>query len=142
MDSHEETVSALVWLPDDSGFMSASLDRKVVAWVKFYSISRPIEKLIFSQDASGKQADEWPGIPVRVTDMAVSPDMTRLVVIGMGYQSTASSSSDRLSTRGTSQESPPNAVGTGNGAQPSSEHCIVIYDFKAKALELCVVFVV
>jgi len=95
-----------------------------------------MEKLSFSQDASGKQADEWPGIPVRVTDMAVSPDMTRLVVIGMGYQSTTPSSADRLSTRGTSQESPsPNAVGTGSGAQPSSEHCIVIYDFKAKALE-------
>lgn len=119
VDSHEETVSALMWLPDDSGFMSASLDRKVVAW-----------------DASGKQADEWPGIPVRVTDMAVSPDMTRLVVIGMGYQSTTPSSVDRLSTRGTSQESPsPSAVGTGSGAQPSSEHCIVIYDFKAKTLE-------
>ncbi|KAL4067711.1 WD40-repeat-containing domain protein [Scleroderma yunnanense] len=119
VDSHVETVSALLWLPDDSGFMSASLDRKVVAW-----------------DASGKQVDEWPGVPVRVTDMAVSPDMRRLVVIGMGYQQTGFSPVDGLSTRGVSRESPPpNTAATGGSTQSSSENRIVVYDFKTKASE-------
>lgn len=34
LDSHEETVSALEWLPDGSGFLSAGLDRKIILWVK------------------------------------------------------------------------------------------------------------
>lgn len=30
---HDETVSALEWLPDGSGFMSGGMDRKVMFWV-------------------------------------------------------------------------------------------------------------
>ncbi|KAI6099927.1 WD40 repeat-like protein [Pisolithus croceorrhizus] len=95
LDSHMDTVSALLWLPDGSGFMSASLDRKVVAW-----------------EASGKQVDEWPGVPIRA------------VVIGMGYQPTALSP-DGLPPWGVNREPPP-----------ASGNRIVIYDFKTKATEL------
>jgi WD40 repeat protein len=33
LEAHTETVSALVWLPDDSGFISAGMDRKIIVWV-------------------------------------------------------------------------------------------------------------
>ncbi|KAI6150688.1 WD40 repeat-like protein [Pisolithus tinctorius] len=118
LDSHMETVSVLMWLPDGSGFMSASLDRKVVTW-----------------EASGKQVDEWPGVPIRVTDMAVTPDMKRLVVIGMDYQPTGPSS-EGLPPWGVTRESPPaSGIAAGSNAPSSSENCIVIYDFKTKAAE-------
>jgi WD repeat-containing protein 26 len=31
--AHHETVTALVWLPDGSGFISGALDRKIILWV-------------------------------------------------------------------------------------------------------------
>lgn len=34
--SHSDLLTALVWLPDDSGFISGSLDREVVQWVRIY----------------------------------------------------------------------------------------------------------
>jgi len=32
---HEETVTALSWLPDGSGFISGGLDRKITIWVSY-----------------------------------------------------------------------------------------------------------
>ena len=112
----------------------------------FQSVSRLMRQLKFSQDASGKQVDEWSGVPVRVTDMAISPDMKRLVVIGMGYQPAGLSSADSLSTQGGNRElPPPNTAGTGDGTQPPqppSENRIVVYDFKTKVSEQWVIRVV
>jgi WD40 repeat protein len=34
LDGHSETVTALVWLPDGSGFISGGLDRKIILWVR------------------------------------------------------------------------------------------------------------
>ena len=31
--AHDETVSAIEWLPDNSGFISGGLDRKIKIWV-------------------------------------------------------------------------------------------------------------
>lgn len=33
LTAHEDTVSALEWLPDGSGFLSGGLDRKIIHWV-------------------------------------------------------------------------------------------------------------
>ena len=35
------------------------------------------------QDADGKQRDIWGRTPIRVTDLAISPDFSRLVAVGM-----------------------------------------------------------
>lgn len=35
------------------------------------------------QDADGKQRDTWSRTPIRVTDLAITPDFTRLVAVGM-----------------------------------------------------------
>jgi len=33
LEEHSETVTAISWLPDGSGFISGGLDRKVIIWV-------------------------------------------------------------------------------------------------------------
>ncbi|KAH0830644.1 WD40-repeat-containing domain protein [Lanmaoa asiatica] len=119
--SHLETVSALVWLPDGSGFMSASLDRKIFSW-----------------DMAGKLREDWSGVPIRVTDMAVTPDMTRLVTVGMDYIAIPPATAD--TSRGVSPESTPPLTSSGNGATVNggrqSENRMIIYDLKSKAIEL------
>ncbi|EIW84917.1 WD40 repeat-like protein [Coniophora puteana RWD-64-598 SS2] len=81
LDEHQETVTALSWLPDGSGFISGSLDRKIVTW-----------------DSDGKKRDSWPISPMRITDMAISPDFSRLVTVGMTYSSPPDASGDRGSS--------------------------------------------
>jgi len=121
LDSHSETVSALVWLPDGSGFMSASLDRKIFSW-----------------DMTGKLRDEWSSVPIRVTDMAVTPDMTRLVTVGMDYIAIPTASGDV--GRDASREPTPVPASNGNGATPSggrpTENRMIVYELKSKAIEL------
>ncbi|KAH9066423.1 WD40-repeat-containing domain protein [Lactarius vividus] len=64
IEAHIETVSALAWAPDGSGFISGSQDRKINLW-----------------GFDGKQRDSW-GTTIRIADIAVSPDCTRLVAVG------------------------------------------------------------
>ncbi|OJT04343.1 WD repeat-containing protein 26 [Trametes pubescens] len=66
LEQHTDVVTALAWLPDGSGFISGGLDRKIILW-----------------DADGKLRDTWNRTPIRVTDLQVSPDFTRLVAVGM-----------------------------------------------------------
>ncbi|KAF8844876.1 WD40 repeat-like protein [Paxillus ammoniavirescens] len=116
VDSHSETVSALVWLPDGSGFMSASLDRKISSW-----------------DMAGKLRDDWTGVPIRVTDMAVAPDMKRLVTIGVGYVATPTTAD------GVAEPTPPpanNENGTAVGGTRPPDNRMIVYDLKTKAVEL------
>ncbi|KAF8350519.1 WD40 repeat-like protein [Amanita rubescens] len=72
LEEHSEPVTALAWLPDGSGFISGSLDRKVNQW-----------------DADGKLKESWGTTATRVTDLAITPDLTRLVTIGMHHQSSS-----------------------------------------------------
>lgn len=118
--------------------MSASLDRKIYSWVcaTFRGISEYVSLLL--QDMSGKLRDDWSGVPIRVTDMAVTPDMTRLVTVGMDYVAMPLATAD--SSRGVSREPtpPPTSNGNGvtvNGGRPS-ENRMIIYDLKSKAIEL------
>ncbi|KAG1877763.1 WD40-repeat-containing domain protein [Suillus subalutaceus] len=48
LENHAETVSTLVWLPDGSGFMSGSLDRKIILW-----------------DMEGELRESWNDIAIR-----------------------------------------------------------------------------
>ncbi|OAX42006.1 WD40 repeat-like protein [Rhizopogon vinicolor AM-OR11-026] len=122
LETHAETVSALVWLPDGSGFMSASLDRKIVLW-----------------DMDGELRESWNDISIRVTDAAVTPDMTRLVAVGMGYIPPPTSGS--LSRGHVRESSPPPVASNGNGntiAPRSSENRMIVYDLKTRQVELSV----
>jgi WD40 repeat protein len=43
LDAHSYTVTSLAWLPDDSGFISGSLDQKIFLWVR---LNFPIVEII------------------------------------------------------------------------------------------------
>ncbi|KAF5315776.1 hypothetical protein D9611_004875 [Ephemerocybe angulata] len=67
-ERHQETVSSIVWLADGSGFISAGLDRKIIHW-----------------NADGTVKQDWGLTTIRITDMALTPDGTRLVAVGMEH---------------------------------------------------------
>nr|ANC28035.1 WD-repeat protein [Polyporus umbellatus] len=116
LDQHTDVVTALAWLPDGSGFISGGLDRKIILW-----------------DADGKLRDQWGRTPIRVTDLMVTPDFTRLVAVGMYDMPTPPPGSNP-------QESgaPPAGPGATAGAtanKSSSETRIIIYDLASKQPE-------
>ncbi|KAG2041821.1 WD40-repeat-containing domain protein [Suillus americanus] len=118
LENHAETVSALVWLPDGSGFMSGSLDRKIILW-----------------DKEGELRESWNDIAIRVTDAAVTPDVRRLVAVGMGYNPPTALA--RVNVRDAS----PLIVSNGDGnavALRSPENRMIIYDLKTRQVELSV----
>ncbi|KAG2158482.1 WD40 repeat-like protein [Suillus bovinus] len=119
LENHAETVSALVWLPDGSGFMSGSLDRKIILW-----------------DMEGEPRESWNDIAIRVTDAAVTPDMRRLVAVGMGYNPPPTLGT---LTRANIRDASPSLVSNGNGnaAGPRPpENRLIIYDLKTGQIEL------
>lgn len=121
LENHAETVSALVWLPDGSGFMSGSLDRKIILW-----------------DMEGELRESWNDIAIRVTDAAVTPDVRRLVAVGMGYNPPPT-----LGTLGRAnvRDASPPIVSNGNGnavGPRSPENRMIIYDLKTGQVELSV----
>ncbi|PFH54156.1 hypothetical protein AMATHDRAFT_135352 [Amanita thiersii Skay4041] len=115
LDEHTETVTALAWLPDGSGFISGGLDRKIMQW-----------------DADGKLKESWGVTAIRVTDLAITPDFTRLVTIGMDHQA----SNESNTSRGTTGEHQPYATGgnaptTGNTSR-STNNRLIVYDLGSK----------
>jgi WD40 repeat protein len=110
LEAHTETVTALAWLPDNSGFISGGMDRKIILW-----------------DVHGKQRDSWGMTSIRVTDLAIAPDMRRVVALGM-YFSTPSAEHDSGAT--------PPAV----RAAPIKENRMIVYDFASKQVETLVIF--
>ncbi|KAG2061593.1 WD40 repeat-like protein [Suillus hirtellus] len=121
LENHAETVSALVWLPDGSGFMSGSLDRKIILW-----------------DMEGEPRESWNDIAIRVTDAAVTPDMRRLVAVGMGYNPPPTLGT--LARANVRDASPPivsNGNGNAVGPRPQ-ENRMIIYDLKTGQVELSV----
>lgn len=77
---------------------------------------------MLSQDADGKQRDSWGQSPIRVTDLTVTPDFTRLVAVGM-YDAPANVPG-------------PAAAASENGNQSgvggSSENRVIVYDLVTK----------
>ncbi|KAF8831105.1 hypothetical protein HHX47_DHR1000262 [Lentinula edodes] len=122
MDEHTETVTALSWLPDGSGFISGALDRKIIQW-----------------DAEGKKKLSWGLTDIRVTDLAVTPDLSRVVTIGMHVPTPSESSSLRgarnsgSSGDGTTSNSSGNPSSV-NGIAPT-ENRFVIYQLSTRQVE-------
>ncbi|KAI0780438.1 WD40 repeat-like protein [Trametes elegans] len=116
LEQHTDVVTALAWLPDGSGFISGGLDRKIILW-----------------DTDGKMRDTWGRTPIRVTDLMVTPDFTRLVAVGMydvpSIPSAANAAQDAAAAGG---------AGAGAGSAASgrvSETRIIIYDLATKQPE-------
>ncbi|KAG9318563.1 glyoxal oxidase N-terminus-domain-containing protein [Chiua virens] len=70
--------------------------------------------------------------------MAVTPDMTRLVTVGMDYVAIPPTTAD--TSRGASREPSPPLASNGNGAAVTvgrqSENRMIVYDLESKAIEL------
>ncbi|THH17111.1 hypothetical protein EW146_g3632 [Bondarzewia mesenterica] len=127
LEAHTETVSALAWVPDGSGFISGSQDRKIILW-----------------GADGKQRDSWGITAIRIVDLAVTPDFTRLVVVG---ESATGISSGNPSPPGRGESTtPPVASGRGAGVHANAnsarkaENRMIVYDLATKRQEMSIAF--
>ncbi|KAI0685665.1 WD40 repeat-like protein [Cytidiella melzeri] len=114
LESHHDVVSALVWLPDGSGFISGGLDRKIILW-----------------DADGKQRDSWGRTPIRVTDLAITPDFTKLVAVGMYDVPTPPPPAPSAASEGTNTA----AAAAAAAANQPKEFRLVVWDLSTKQLE-------
>ncbi|KAJ3989155.1 WD40 repeat-like protein [Lentinula detonsa] len=121
MDEHTETVTALSWLPDGSGFISGALDRKIIQW-----------------DAEGRKKLSWGLTDIRVTDLAVTPDLSRVVTIGMHVPTSSESSSLRgIRNSGSSGDGTTNPSGNTssmNGITPTKNR-FIIYRLSTRQVE-------
>ncbi|KAI0748620.1 WD40 repeat-like protein [Daedaleopsis nitida] len=117
LDQHTDVVTALAWLPDGSGFISGGLDRKIILW-----------------DADGKLRDSWGRTPIRVTDLVVTPDFTRLVAVGM-YDLPSIPPGAIPQDSGAQSGAGPGANGGANANKTTAETRIIIYDLTTKQPE-------
>ncbi|KAF8609924.1 WD40 repeat-like protein [Ceratobasidium sp. AG-I] len=69
-ESSGDMISGLAWLPDGSGFISGSMDCHIIHWS---STGQKLHELGIVDDKP---------LPIRVTDLAITPDGARLVVVG------------------------------------------------------------
>lgn len=137
LDAHTDTVTALSWLPDNSGFISASMDRKIIIWVRRSTCWSNMgctksNRFCLVQDADGKQRDNWGATPIRVTDLVVTPDQTRVIALGMYiHPITAASTPGGAGDHGVSG-TPPTANA---GGAILKENKMIVYDFMTKQIE-------
>ncbi|PPQ68153.1 hypothetical protein CVT25_014079 [Psilocybe cyanescens] len=120
LEEHTETVTAISWLPDGTGFISGGLDRKIVIW-----------------DADGKVRDAWGPTAIRLTDLAVTPDFTHLVAVGMEHTQNFPSASEPSQSRGAQTGDVPPGPG-GNGGQGGvsrTMHRMMVFDLATKQTE-------
>ncbi|KAJ6597194.1 WD40 repeat-like protein [Mycena vulgaris] len=118
LEEHSEPVTSLSWLPDDSGFLSAGMDFKIVIW-----------------NTDGQRRETWDMMPVRVTYMVLSPDFTRLVVIGMRAPSPVDPRAD-----GDGTPSGTNGGASASNPPPKDEHRLLVFDFASRRNESSVIF--
>ena len=116
---HTETVSALAWVPDGSGFVSGAQDRRIVLW-----------------SADGRVREDWGHTPIRIFDLALTPDFTRLVAIGESAAQSSAEQDAGLGARRDGSATPPERVGTPAVRNPGYQ--IIVYDLATKTAELYV----
>ncbi|TFK42349.1 WD40-repeat-containing domain protein [Crucibulum laeve] len=113
LDQHTETVTALAWLPGGSGFISGGLDRKIIHW-----------------ETNGQLRESWGTVAIRVTDLAVTPDFTRLIAVGMDVEPV-----NPPRNSGQPGETTNSAAG-GNGAPPAkNSNRMIVFDLSTKETE-------
>jgi hypothetical protein len=76
-------VNAIAWLPNNKGFVSGGMDRKVNIWVRYLpQAGLPTCTHKLRQSPEGELRDTL-SISIRVADLAVTPDVCRVVVVGL-----------------------------------------------------------
>jgi hypothetical protein len=139
IEAHTEPVSALAWVPDGSGFISASQDRKINLWVGhyFFAAEYLINYRLYTplQGSDGKQRDSWGITATRIIDLAVTPDFTRLVAIGESARDPIlpTPRSDAAASSTTNRNGNNNAAPNG---PRTLEYLMIVYDLTTKQPEL------
>lgn len=140
LEQHTDVVTALTWLPDGSGFISGGLDRKIILWVRL-ALTPPSSMRVLTstppQDVDGKPRDTWQRTSIRVTDLMVSPNFTRLVAVGMYDVPSIPQPAAAGAVDGAGAGAAAGAGGAASGGH-SSETQIVVYDLATKQPESCV----
>jgi WD repeat-containing protein 26 len=142
IDAHTETVSALAWVPDGSGFISASQDRKINLWVRYCHLTtcRLLNCCLCTivQGSDGKLRDSWGITAIRITDLAVTPDFTRLVAVGESARDLnpilpPTTRNDSVVTSAASRNGNNNPS---PGVPRTREYLMIVYDLTTKQPEL------
>jgi len=107
LDDHTDLVTAISWLPDGSGFISGSLDRKIIIW-----------------DADGKVRHVWGPTAIRITELALTPDSKHLVALGMEFLSNTTPTTEATQS---DKDSP-----LGNDAVHYTQVRMIVFDFTTR----------
>ncbi|CAA7271486.1 unnamed protein product [Cyclocybe aegerita] len=108
---HTDTVTALSWLPDGSGFISCGMDRRITIW-----------------DSEGRVRDPWSLMAIRITGLTITPDSRHIVAIGMEYAAGYPPASDAPQSRVQAGEASSNA----GGNALVSPHRMIVVDLATK----------
>lgn len=90
------------------------------------------------QDTEGNQRDSWGMATIRVTDLDVSPNMTRVVAVGIihlppvSHPPSSTRASPAPGTRGESASQSPQAQSQPPGYPPKTENRMIVYDMISK----------
>jgi len=116
LEDHTEPVTALSWLPDGSGFISGSLDRKIIV-----------------RDVDGKVRDLWDPTAIQITELALTPDSKYLVVLGMELLSFTAPTTEATQLRSdVEDEESDNVSPLGSDAVPVR---LIVFDFSTRQTE-------
>jgi WD repeat-containing protein 26 len=80
------------------------------------------------QDVDGKQRDTWGTTAIRVTDLAVTPDLTRVVAVGMYHQPVPPANPHNGPDPGT-------GAASGFSGAPQRQTRMIVYDMATKQPE-------
>ncbi|KZS88363.1 WD40 repeat-like protein [Sistotremastrum niveocremeum HHB9708] len=114
-DGHTDTVMSLAWLPDKSGFVSGGMDRKIIIW-----------------NTDGSKRESYGPTSIRIADLAITPDQSRIVAVGLirtPTPSPASTSNPSLPEGGASAAIMP-------GSASQVDHRILLFDMHTKQEEV------
>ncbi len=85
------------------------------------------------QDTSSKEADVWLSTSIRVTDLAIAPDFSRVVIIGLEQLPPP------MVPKPPSVHESQAASGSSTDITPVRyQNCLVIYDYATRKQEACV----
>jgi hypothetical protein len=97
-----------------------------------------------AQDTEGNQRDSWGMATIRVTDLDVSPNMTKVVAVGIihlpptPHPSSSTGASPIPGTRGDSSSQSPQSQSHTPGYSVTAENRMIVYDMTTKQTIACV----
>ena len=113
------------------------MDRKIIIWVSRGTcwLNMNCTKSNHSclvQDADGKQRDNWGATPIRVTDLVVTPDQTRVIALGMYIHPITAANTPGAGGDHGASGTPPSSNA---GGVTLKENKMIVYDFVTKQIE-------